>query len=170
MASNPTFTAGDPIRAVTLRARLPVLGVTASDISMVSSTVMADVPGLVVDLEPFALYAFDGYIAYSAGTTGDILLRFTYPLRTTGHWFLAGQAAATTTGTGAIEFLRASIPDVFGFDIGAAGSGAMAVQPHGYLTTGAFPGPLQWQFSQVATSATATTVVAGSWIRAHRLN
>ncbi len=66
------FVAGEKIRASKLNAGQPLMAYVASDVSVISTTSMVNITGLVVPLEANALYAWDAYLGYVANETGDI--------------------------------------------------------------------------------------------------
>lgn len=163
----PTFTAGAPINGFATRRGLPILALVRSDISVVSLDVVVDAPGLAVPLAEFGQYAIDGYVAYtSASTASDLRLGLSVPLYSTGSWTAVALTDSVTTGTGDIEWLRRSLTGGSLSEAGCAGGVAAAVPIHGYVSTATFGGPLQVQFAQLVASASAMTIVAGSWLRA----
>lgn len=163
------FTAAEPLRAINVRFALPVVAVTKNDVAVVSLEEPVDIPGLSVDLDPYGVYAFDGYVGYSGPSAGSIAFGFTVPVSTLGgHWCTAtlrsDNAGATTEDVALLRIALGNYPAG-----GTAGSTGVAAQPHGYVMTGAFGGPLQWRFSQGFSTASATTIAAGSWLRATRI-
>jgi hypothetical protein len=165
----PTFTAGQPLAAFETRRALPILALVRSDISVVSTDLVVDAPGLALPLAEFGRYAIDGYVAYtSASTASDLKLGLSVPLYSTGHWSAVALTDSVSTGIGDIEWLRRALTGGSGSlsEAGCAGNAAAAVPIHAYVATGTFGGPLSVQFAQIVPSATPLTIVAGSWLRA----
>lgn len=165
----PAFTAaaaGDLTQAGQLRDQIGNVAVLANDISIISLGTFVDCPGLSVPVDGQALYALDGFIAYSTGVTPDIEFVFSAPAATFGHFSFMPQYSTATGGVGSIEgFRQATFRD---FPQGAAGAaaGSMVCMPHGFVFPRRPGGAVQLRFRQLASTASTTTVLAGSWLRA----
>jgi hypothetical protein len=157
---------GETTSAGGLRDAIGSVAVLAGDISITSLGTFVDCPGLAVPVDGQGLYALDGFIAYSTGVTPDIEFVFSAPPATTGHFSFMPQYQTATGGVGAIEGFRqlqfADQPQ------GAAGvaSGSMVAMPHGWCLTRRLNGAIQLRFRQATSTASTTTVLAGSWLRA----
>lgn len=167
-----TFYAGQRVQASDLAGALPTLGRVVADVTKTSSTTLTDATGLAVLLDANSFYAIDCYLAYVAGATGDLKVAFAAPAASAGHWALMPLAASTTGSGGILDGTRQSgfgdsVTQVAGGS--DALSGALLCQPHAYVATAGTPGLLQVRFAQNVSSATATIIKAGAWIRATRL-
>lgn len=166
MAYATAIAAGDTTSAGALRDAIGNTVVLANDISITSLATFVDCPGLTVPVDGGAIYALDGFVAYSTGVTPDIEFVFSAPPATTGHFSFMPQYQTATGGVGAIEGFRqlqfADQPQ------GAAGvaSGSMVAMPHGFCFTRRPNGAVQLRFRQATSTASTTTVLAGSWLRA----
>lgn len=153
-----------------LRDAIGTVGVLGGDISVTSSTTFVDCPGLAVQLDAFSIYEVDGLIAYSSNTTADIKFAFLGPPDTSGNYTYFGLTASGTGGVGSIEAVRES---GFGDDspqpIAGVASGSLVCMPHARIRTFRFGGALQLRFAQQTSNASATTVLAGSWLRAAKI-
>lgn len=112
-----------------------------------------------------AAYAIDGCLLVVGDPAGDFSLTLTAPPGSTGGWTPTATTLGTTDGTGSVRLTR--------FDFGASSSmGATAVgvivNPLGGLLAGA-DGTLTVQWAQAVSSATPTTIKAGSWLRLTRM-
>jgi len=149
------------------------MGSVTVDITKTSSTALADATGLAVQLDANSFYAIDGYLAYVAGATGDIVVALSAPAASTGHWALFPIVASSTGAAGSFDGRRNS---GFGDSVTQVGggsdslSGSMLCQPHAYVATAGTAGLLQLRFAQSVSSATATIVKKGSWLRATKLS
>lgn len=157
------------LRAPDLRDRIARIAATGSDASVINSTDPALVPGLILPVVANATYALDGYLAFNAGTTGDIKFALDVPTETTGHWGVQGTQASVAGKVEAFLFV-----DMFGETNGygnaglGAGTGVFGILS-GYLATSAWSGFLQMLTAQGAAEAVDSTLKAGSWIRLARL-
>jgi hypothetical protein len=92
------------------------------------------------------------------------------PPDVSGNWTLLSQASTATGGVGSIDGERETAfqdPEL----VKAAGvaSGSLVCLPHGRIRTHRFGGVIQVRFCQVTATASATTVHAGSWLRAAKI-
>jgi len=175
----PALTAGDQVRAPTIREQLPLLGSAATDVTISQSIDTAAIPGLAVVVEPRTDYAIDGYLAYDSGSTPKIVVTTLALDGADGHWTTyCLDDTGITTGVGAVDARtaqgfgsRANLGLALLYGHNAAGgdgiSGCCLVS--GYLSTAVTGGVLQFAFSQLVADAAVTTVKAGSWIELTRL-
>lgn len=166
------FVAGQKVRASELNSGLPVLARVSADVTVISSTTLIDITGLVVAVEADALYAWDAYLAYNSGATPDIKFAATVPSGTTGNWGIYPLVQSSTGSSGSIEGFRldgygdANVQGAGGSD---SFSGALMCMPRGYIDTSSTAGNFQMRFAQVTSNASNTTVKAGSWLRVQRI-
>lgn len=166
-----SFVGGQKLRASQLNFIAPVIARALSDSSRTSTTTLTDATGLGLSLEASAEYAVEGYLAYTAGATGDMKVAFTAPSGATGHWAIYPIATASTGSIGDLDARRQT---AFGAATtqAAGGSGSFSgdlmCPVFGYIkTTGA--GTLQLQVAQNTSDGTATIIRTGSWLMAWRL-
>lgn len=166
------FVAGQKVRASDLNSGLPVFARVASDVTVISSTTLVDITGLVVALDADALYAWDAYLAYSTNATADIKIAWTVPSGTTGSWSAFGLHTTAAGTVGDVVGFRA---DAYGDanTIGLGGSdtlsGTTVARPCGFIDTAGTAGNFQGRFAQNTSNANNTTLEAGSWLRAQRI-
>jgi hypothetical protein len=142
----------------------------ASDQSSVNSNSLVLVPGLAVSVEANSAYAFDGYIGYNAGATGDFKINLTVSSGATGDWGLAGLATGATANGGTEGDVRMELRDGFGgTSLAVSGysnnGGRMFALPRSYVATGNSVGSVGVMFGQNTSNATPSVIKAGSWIR-----
>lgn len=116
-----------------------------------------------------ASYVLDGHLIYdgAADTAGGLKMQFTVPSGTsTFYWtnFGANQGALSSYNVVA-ELGGTGSPRSVGTNLGTP----MSLAPRGTLITGANAGTLQFLWAQQASNATATRILAGSWMRLARV-
>jgi hypothetical protein len=175
----PAVTAGDQVRAPTIREQLPLLGWSATDVTVSQSIDTTSIPGLAVVVEPRTDYAIDGYIAYDTGTTPKIAITTLALEGATGHWstYCLGHTG-TTTGVGAVDArvargygsaINLGLDQQFGFNAAGGDGIRHCCLVSGFLATASVGGALQFGFFPMVADAAVTTVAAGSWIELTRL-
>lgn len=165
----PSISAGQRITAGLLTSMLPVVAVKTINQAVTSSTTFVNDNELLLPVIANATYLFDGFIDYDGPfgpNVADIKLDWTLPSGATLRWGPLGNASndinqkysSNTTLTGTA------------LTAGTYGTGGThtALSPRGYLTVGGTAGTAQLKWAQNVSSATATTVYAGSWIRLQR--
>lgn len=162
------FAVGDRPRGADLRTRVPVVGFAVDRATCRNTTSYVNCPGLGVYLHPGYRYAIDGFLAYDTGTTADIRFSLSAPPGAYGSWGLYGLG-----DDGPSDNIEAIRRDAFG-DTTEAGcygtaSGGLFAIPHGTILVGEVGGLLQFRFAQLVATAAATTIRAGSWLRATRI-
>lgn len=166
------FAAGQKLRASDLELATPLMAFATSVTTRTSTTTLADATGLVIPLAADALYALEGYLAYTAGATGDMKVAFTVPAGTTGHWALYPIATASTGSIGDLDARRQTSFGA-GTTQAAGGSdsfgGDLACPVLGYIDTAGTAGNLQLQVAQNTSSGTSTVIQSGSWLMVWRL-
>lgn len=164
--------AGQKLRASEINDAMIKTVRAPSDISKTSSTAFSDVTGFALALEANCAYLFDGYIGYNSIAAADFKLALAVPAGATGHWGAHGLATTTTGSVGVINGERkAAFGDSNALAYGGSDLtiGALFVRPAGYILTSSTAGVLQVRFAQNTSNATATVVVAGSWLRATKV-
>lgn len=157
------------LRAPDLRDRIAQIAATGSDASVINSTDPTLVAGLILPVVANATYALDGYLAFSAGTTGDIKFALDVPTETTGHWGVQGTRISAAGKVETFLFVNAfGEASTYGNAGLGAGTGMFGIL-NGYIATSAWSGFLQMLIAQAVTDSVDTTLKAGSWIRLARL-
>ena len=167
------FTAGDVVSAAELRDALGAIAVLQSDVTVASSTAQQDCPGLAVQVDAYSRYAIEIYVAYLTGVDPELRLGVTAPPEAAGTWLPLGIPDGTNATTGSLIAVRREAFNVGGSvatEAGIGGSGtAMGVPILARMRTYRFGGVVQLRFAQLYTNAAVTTIAAGSWIRAQKI-
>lgn len=164
-----TFAAGARLTATAINSIIPTFAVVLTSQTKTSSTTLSTLTGFAIAMEANSTYVMDGYLAYIAGATGDLKVAFVGPTGTTGHWCLYGLSTAATSVSGDLDARRQT---AFGTGTTAAVggsdtlSGVLACIPRLYVVTSSTAGDLTISFAQNTSSATGSTISAGTWIRA----
>lgn len=167
-----TFLAGQKLRASTINNALPLMAIAGSDKSVTSSTTLAAVTGLSVPLAANTTYVWDGYFGYTAAEAGDLKVAFTAPSGATGSWSLHQLVSTSTGGTGDLDARRETTYGTSTTQVAGgsdSGSGQMACLPHGHVVTSSSTGNLTVYVAQNTSSATATVLSGGAWLRVQRV-
>jgi len=164
MTTYPVINAGTTPAASVLQAMLQLIADKTADQPVTSSTVLVNDSALVIPVVANARYKVELEILYKGGTTGgsDIKVAFSVPSGAT----IAGRAITVANPLGvATGFINQSSV-LFSATNGTGNPLACACVFT--FTTSATPGNLQIQWAQNTSSATATTVMAGSSLTAKR--
>lgn len=173
-----TFTAASIVRAAELRDAFGATAILQVDVSAAATTVAIDVPGLAVPVDPKSRYLIEGYLAFQAGpgTTDnpELSMGLTSPSDCEGDWCVWSLVDNTGNVNGNIANFRRTA-----FNEGTAaatiagvgtGSGTIEAAPFaGRLRCFENGGVVQVRFAQLFSDASATTVKAGSWLRAQKI-
>lgn len=139
------------------------------DESVVSSTTLQDDNELVIAVEANKSYELSFVATYVGATAGDMKWALTGPAGTTITSASMGiQTAAAGSGDDLTEAFNQSLP--ISQNYGALPANKAAVALNGLLVVGGTGGNLQFQFAQVTSSGTPTTVHAGSFILLRRVS
>jgi hypothetical protein len=146
----------------------PVSAFKTADLARTHATSFTDDPDLqLLNLQASSRYAVWGnlqYIGGSGGGEGDLTWKFRVPSGTTMS-YSAIRNNASGSFTGAFGFVDSDTPS-------AQTSGTstlMSVTLQGIVVTGAAPAYSVLQWAQNSDSGTATTMKAGSWLRAAKM-
>jgi hypothetical protein len=154
-----------------LRFLRPLYVRLAGDITTQSNDVLTDVPGLAFSLRPGARYLLDGYIAYTSATDADLKLALTGMSGVfSGATFAFVGVVTGGTSSGDLHGIRhedLNTPTASNFSsfAGAGTSTGMFCSPCGHFRARDLPVLIQLQFCQATSTASATTIKAGSWLR-----
>jgi hypothetical protein len=161
----PTFSAGQRLTAGALQAAFPLTSVKSTTENVTSSTVLQNDDQLLLPVVANTTYLLDGYLFYVAAEAGDLKIAFTAPALADLYWSVIGM---TTSG---VDVTDASVTAENGSlgtvtrVLGGDGGTWCSARLQGRLIVAATAGSLQLQFAQGTSSATATSLRAGSWIQ-----
>jgi hypothetical protein len=165
-----TFTAFGRVTADDVRTLPPLAVIKPLDESVNSGsggTTLQNDNTLLLSLDADTQYMFELWLIVSGAAigTGDIKIAFTSPTGSVGSFSSEGYSTSSTSpAIGQIRGLSGSA-QAFGVN---GSSNLSPVKAKGYIITSTTPGALQLQWAQNTSSATNTTVKAGSWLRAWR--
>lgn len=166
MTNIAAFPAGGRLKAADLRDVAPLSAYKSIDQAVTSSTTLVNDNALLLALQASEVYRVDALIYYTGGThaTSDLKVNFTYPSGATsaGVGYL-GQTTALAVQQGTVVLGGA-------LAFGSNGTGnVMLAELTFTISVSSTPGTLQLQIAQNTSSATATTVKAGSLLEAVRV-
>lgn len=139
---------------------VPILKLKAAAESVISSTTLQDDDDLFIAMSINSTWAIQGFInASCASAASDFKMAFTVPTGSTFRIFAQNTAAVNT-----FEFTASGGSTGFALDTALQGQ----VWFSGYVKCGGTAGNLQFQWAQLASTATNLFVNAGSWLRADR--
>ncbi|KJS60653.1 hypothetical protein [Streptomyces rubellomurinus] len=171
MSTYPAWAAGQRITGAGLRASLPEFITKTTDESVTNSTVLQADDHLQAAVEAGATYTFELQLFMGAGdSNGDVKFGWDLPAGSTLHFAGTGaHTVAITTGTnGPVEFFairNATAASVLGFGISSGANTWVKLEGIVTVTTA---GLLRLMWAQNVATATATRVLAGSWMELRR--
>lgn len=140
-----------------------------SNESVTSSTTLQNDDQLVLPVAANAKYTFEMFLIYDGAGAGlgDLKRDFTGPSGIVMNYanFGPNNSAAGLTQ---YDVVMATLTDVSRV-LGTNGATAMTAQPKGYVATSSTAGNLQFRWAQNVSSATATRVLVGSWMKLTRI-
>lgn len=169
-----TFRAGQKVLASELNQRAPLSAYINAfgGVSKTSSTTMSAVTGLSIAVEAGATYLLDGMIGYNSPAAVDLRLAIVCPSGTTGHWGAFALASTSTGGVGSMEMIRQTSFGT-GTYVVLGGSDSVGIdllcQPRAYIATATAAGTVDLYYAQNSSSASATSITSGSWLRLTRV-
>jgi len=136
--------------------------VKLADTSRASTTTLTADPELQLAVVANTTYTFDAELFYDAGA-GQFNMFFAGPAGSTISWVPAGlDPSVTAAASGIIRTGRN------GQVVGEAGAGTVVTAfPRGIITVAGTAGTVSVNWAQGTSSATATILKAGSWLRLH---
>lgn len=136
------------------------------DETVTSNTTVQNDDHLVLAVAANRTYEVSGSIMYADGAgSGRLKAGFTAPASATFDWLADGLIDTDTTASAAsIWRITNTISDTRNCGTGTTETDVMRI--YGLLITSASSGNLQFQWAQVASDGTATTVKTGSWLLA----
>lgn len=170
-AGRDTTLARTGVGQMTLTGQLVVTGVGGTQVvrktldkALTSTTTLTADTDMTFTVVANAVYALDSFLQFTGAAGGDIKVDWTVPTSATFLWALLG--------TGTVNFTD-NDASVIANNVarGARGNGGttQSASPRGTLTTVGTAGTLQMRWAQNTSSATPTTLKAGSWLRLVRL-
>lgn len=172
-AGNANFKGGT-FTGVTVNGNLSVTGVGLSTTvvkptttARASTTVLANDPALVVPVVANATYELSGWLAYNgiASAAGDFKVDWTVPAGTNFAWARNGYISNSVNQTDTVVTDEVTIRVLGTFGVITTVSAPFK----GIVTTAGTAGNLQLRWAQNVSSATATSLVAGSYIKIERV-
>lgn len=142
-----------------------------ADESVTSSTTLQNDNHLLVSVLANSEYEIIVRMAVNGGASGDVKMAWTVPSGTTGQRFSSGPAVSSATSTADTTVRASGLTDSFTTEInyGVFSTGQQSfIEETLYVVTAGTAGTVQLQWAQNASSATATTVEAGSYITVRR--
>lgn len=162
-----TFPGVEPLQAAVLEALVTEarsLGAVKSSTQTVNnSTALVNATGLSFSAAANAAYLGDLCLYYNSGATPDIKFGLTVPSGTTGTWGGLGYDFTPVL----LAFGPIDIATALGFG-GLSADRAAFIRVA--LTTSSTAGTVQVQFAQSTMNASNTNLLAGSWIKFHRIS
>ena len=164
MSQYPTWTAGQRVTAAQLTLMEPLLVYKLAAEAVTSSTTLQNDDELFLPVAANAFYILDCWIQFNALVGADIKIAWTVPTSATMNY--------SALGTGPTNYTDYDTSVVSSGTARPAKGNAptpQAISSRGHLQTSSTAGTLQLQWAQNTSNATATSVLAGSWIRLNRV-
>lgn len=169
MAQYPLVYAGQTVTAELAQSWIPTHVVKASDESVTSSTTLQDDDEIQFTVEANATYRVSGVVWFGADPAGDMKLAFAGPTSATFVWVgMSGNSAAAAVTT-SVHIDQQTISSSLVLGGVTANTTILAAPLDGILTVSSTAGTFKMQFAQNSSSATATTVKAGSYVELRRV-
>lgn len=151
-------------------SRIPTVVRKAADQSVTSSTTLVDCTGLAFAATAGVTYYLDGYLLVTGVSAGDLAYGATHPGGTLrlDALGMSKDASSAPAGTGAGVNVDAVITASGGSQthVGTVTGITTAVRLMGFYTATS-SGTFQVQFAQRSSNMTATSILAGSFLRYH---
>lgn len=157
--ASPTAYAGGKVQVV-----------KSSSTPVTANTVLAADPHLTTSLPPSSTFRFRFIVVYDADTAGDFQWGLTGPSGATAVVSAFGLPSSATGNTGSMK-VSASSSITFTDTYGGAGVGTkVRTEIEGTVTTSTTAGAFALQWAQGTSSASATTVYAGSFLTLEQIS
>lgn len=142
-----------------------------ADQAFTSTITFADLTDLTLAVAIGGKYVLSGNILYNGSTAGDASIKWAAPAGATMDWNALGIGSSATTGVTAANLRAFTIADqADGGAIGTTATDRLMFRLTGLLTVGSTAGNLVLQGAQRVSDVTATTFLAGSWIKLDKVN
>ncbi|WP_377271934.1 hypothetical protein [Peterkaempfera sp. SMS 1(5)a] len=170
MSTYPAWLAGQRITAAKLIASQEQLAYKTTSTPRTSTTTIANDPDLTLAVEANAIYSLEGLLVYNGGSTNDDLrMGWAAPASASLTWVATGQGLTASTGIGTVVTDAQDLTSN-AYSLGTiANTRGMTAMIRGLLITAGTAGFLTLQWAQFTSSATATSMLAGSHIGLQRL-
>lgn len=162
------LTAGSVATKALLDDRELLSVVKTANESVTSSTVDQADNHLTLPVAANATYHVSCAFIVSGPTAADWKYSWTFPAGSTGQQFGHGPGVSVTT-VRATEIHARSAPLATALGYGTDGSENSLIRTEVWLTTSGTAGSLALTWSQLVSTASATTVREGSWMTAYRV-
>lgn len=162
------LTAGETATKALLDDRELLSVVKTADESVTSSTVDQADDHLTLPVAANATYHVSCLFIVSGPTGADWKYSWSFPTGSTGQQFGHGPGVPVTT-VRATEIHARSAPIATALGYGTDGTENSLIRTEVWLHTSTTAGNLALMWSQLAASASATTVRTGSWMTAYRV-
>jgi hypothetical protein len=163
----PTWTVGQVLTAADVNSWfVPLVAYKTANESVTSSTTLQNDDELFVSLAATAVYTLDMFILFDGSSTGDIKWKFTFPAGVTFNLIDLHESTPTVNNNANMAIFNQTETHA----LGCNGAGTFLPIFHtGIVTTTGTAGTLQLQWAQNTSNATATRVIAGSYMRLQRV-
>ncbi|MGW2920408.1 beta strand repeat-containing protein [Streptomyces angustmyceticus] len=166
--------AGAASSAVAALSALTQTPIKTADETRTSTTTVSDDLHLYATLDANSVYRFRGTLLFDGPEAADGTMTFTVPTGATGGWAPEAGTLSTTTPDGSAQLKVAARQFGSNSDIGIMASSAtlagIMVLPTGIVATGSTPGTLRLRWAQQTSTASATTLKAGSSLEVVKLS
>ncbi|MCW2873342.1 hypothetical protein [Actinacidiphila oryziradicis] len=142
----------------------------ASSQAVTSSTTMANDNDLFLSVAANATYHVTGIFIFNgaSASAGNFKTGWSAPAGAALDWFMSGQPVGATAGSGSVVTNSKQIADLSSLGTIGTGTNLTGILT-GLLVTSGTSGTLQFQWAQSATSTTATTLLAGTFVIMRRV-
>lgn len=178
----PQWLAGQDITSDNLNEMIPKVAFKASNTARLSTTTPAADPDLQFTLAANATYIMDGFVKYSSPTAAAFQVDWSAPSGATGDWTACGVGTPVKSATGTTVVSAPATSNASGYmvrmettDVTSARSFGSIVetiptvlQINGTIKT-TNGGTYSFDWAQLSSTATNTTVYANSWLRLQRV-
>lgn len=166
----PTILAGQRITAALLTSMQAQIAYKTTSTSRASTTTIASDPDLQLPVAANAVYSLEGLLVYNGGNVSDDLrMGWAAPSGASMTWVATGQNTSATTGVGTVITDAQDLTST-AYSLGTiANARGMTAMLRGLLITSSTAGNLVLQWAQFTSSATATSMLAGSHIGLQRV-
>lgn len=167
MPTYPQILAGRGITASLLEQMLPLWEVKPATTPRASTTTLAADPDLTLTLPRPGTWAFELWLNYTGGTLGSSDLKMAMVYSGTSTFGVWGVSGINTSSTSAITANGRGI-GTNTLTVGTSGATFYTVDIKGTVVIST-TGTLALQWAQNTSSATATNLWQGCWMRAYQL-
>jgi hypothetical protein len=170
VSTYPAWLAGQRITAKALIASQEQLAYKTTATSRANTATISNDPDLQLAVDANAVYSLEGLLVYNGGSTSDDLrIGWSAPSGSTLTWVATGQNTSATNGVGSVITDAQDITKN-AYSLGTiANPLGMTAMVRGLLITSSVAGTFALQWAQFTSSATATSMLAGSHIGLQRL-